>query len=1011
MNATRNADAIPRVFISSTVEDLRAYREAAKEAALGAELLPRMLEYFPASGDRLPVDCCLQEVADCDLTIVIVAHRYGWIPTGQTPGEAKSITRLEVDQAIACGQEVLAFLVDDKQPWPEDQREESSLLAAIRAGKATGRQLKAVQENVERLKDFKDWLSGRNIRAFFTTPEHLRRLVSEALSGWRKRNMAPAAAQLHLAPSDPTRYLESLREQTSHIDIRGLQVGTGRVHRFPIEDLFISLTTAARPLPKDETDADDPERIASRLAESCAALPLQAALQHDRLLVVGDPGMGKTTFVRRVAYALCQTRLGETPDAAQTRLGVADRTFPVLLRLNELAQHLGRCRTQAGAPATATAAAWLPYFLAAVSADSSWGLDETFFRRQLEGGLCTVLLDGLDEAPDRIIREQLCTLIDQAAMAYRGCRWVVTSRPAANAGAAVLPTFTHAEIDPLSDAAIETFLSRWCAALYADSPDSASQHLAELLEALRARPDIRRMARNPVMLTALAVVHWNERRLPEQRAELYESIIRWLSRSREQRPGREKAERTVQLLQELALAMQNHPEGLRTQVPKRWAAERLAPAWAAGGQSATDAIDTAQQFLEAEELDSGIVVARGSELQFWHRTFQEFLAARAIAGRTDEGQRQLLWGPPPRLYAPEWREVVLLLSGILHQHGPDKVDALVGSLIAEVWPDGELAAQARCVGLLGAILRDLTPLAYEVKHAVYPDLRHRVLAIFDRQRSPSVPIEVRIAAADALGQTGDPQMDHRRADYWIEIPAGEFWMGAQKKDPQQRNFDSEAYDDQWDESPVHAVPLETFQIARYPITVGQFQQFFDHGGYEQPRWWDSAVFGQFKEPNDWDKQLPFPSRPVTGVSWHEASAFAAWLGCRLPTEAEWERAARGTDGRKYPWGSEPANETRLNFAGKIGHVTPVGIYPLGNTPEEISELAGNVWEWCADWYGKYEDAIEHNPRGPDKGSARVLRGGSWRYHARDCRSACRSRRDPGVRSQRFGFRVAAVQSR
>ena len=247
MNAKHNSDSGLRVFISSTFEDLRAYREAAKEAALGAEMLPRMQEYFNAAGDRPPLARCLAEVAACDLTVVIVAHRYGWIPADQPAGQAKSITRLEVDQAIEGGQEVLAFLVDDKQAWPEDLREESPLMAAVRTGKATAEQLKAVQENVERLKAFKDWLSGRGIRGTFTTPEHLRRLVAEALADWRKRNLAPEAAVIRLAPSDPTRYLESLRDQTSHIDIRGLQVGTGRVHRFPIEDLFISLTTTALP--------------------------------------------------------------------------------------------------------------------------------------------------------------------------------------------------------------------------------------------------------------------------------------------------------------------------------------------------------------------------------------------------------------------------------------------------------------------------------------------------------------------------------------------------------------------------------------------------------------------------------------------------------------------------------------------------------------------------------------------------------------------------------------------
>ena len=152
------------------------------------------------------------------------------------------------------------------------------------------------------------------------------------------------------------------------------------------------------------------------------------------------------------------------------------------------------------------------------------------------------------------------------------------------------------------------------------------------------------MARNPVMLTALAVVHWNERRLPEQRADLYASIIRWLARSREQKPGREKAERSVVLLQELALRMQNHPQGMKTQVPKRWAAEQLAAEWGAGKVD-KDSIPTAEAFLDAEELDSGIVVGRGSDVQFWHRTFQEFLAARAIAARPDAEQNQAAVGP------------------------------------------------------------------------------------------------------------------------------------------------------------------------------------------------------------------------------------------------------------------------------------------------------------------------------------------------------------------------------
>jgi len=189
----------------------------------------------------------------------------------------------------------------------------------------------------------------------------------------------------------------------------------------------------------------------------------------------------------------------------------------------------------------------------------------------------------------------------------------------------------------------------------------ADKHRQELLAALHARPNIRRLARNTVMLTVLAVVHWNEKRLPEQRAELYESILGWLARSREQRPGRTLPGRALAILRELALAMQLHPDGRQVQVPRRWAAERIAGAF--GDPADHRVVDKAECFLGEEEIDSGIVVARGHDIRFWHLTFQEYLAARAVGGRGEAEQRELLLKPPERFYAPEWKEVVLLLGG------------------------------------------------------------------------------------------------------------------------------------------------------------------------------------------------------------------------------------------------------------------------------------------------------------------------------------------------------------
>ncbi len=148
----------------------------------------------------------------------------------------------------------------------------------------------------------------------------------------------------------------------------------------------------------------------------------------------------------------------------------------------------------------------------------------------------------------------------------------------------------------------------------------------------------------------------------------------------------------------------------------------------------------------------------------------------------------------------------------------------------------------------------------------------------------------------------------------MNIPAGRFVMGAQSKNAKQPNYDKEAFDD-W-ESPPHAVSLDAFCLARYPVTVGQYQRFIADDGYGEQRWWSAGGFGEFTAPDEWDQQLPNPSRPVVGVSWFEAAAFCSWADCRLPTEAEWERAARGTEARKYPWGGEPAEPERLNFSGQ-----------------------------------------------------------------------------------------------
>ena len=271
--------------------------------------------------------------------------------------------------------------------------------------------------------------------------------------------------------------------------------------------------------------------------------------------------------------------------------------------------------------------------------------------------------------------------------------------------------------------------------------------------------------------------------------------------------------------------------------------------------------------------------------------------------------------------------------------------------------------------------------------------------IFDGEKSEGVAFQDRLDAAEALGQAGDPRLDE---DNWVTIPAGSFKMGSEDITGRER--------------PVHEVELDAFQIGRYPVTVQEFARFVEDGGYQERRWWkDSEAFGKLKEPEDWDEQANRRNHPVSGVSWFEAAAYCEWLSdrlgarVRLPTEAEWERAACGGKVRKYPWGDE-IDPSRANYHHDDApkRTTPVGLYPLGASAEGLHDTAGNVWEWCADWYdaGYYAKSPRRGPQGPESGETVVLRGGSWYFYRNYAACAYRGINRPVYRLYLIGFRCA-----
>jgi formylglycine-generating enzyme required for sulfatase activity len=215
---------------------------------------------------------------------------------------------------------------------------------------------------------------------------------------------------------------------------------------------------------------------------------------------------------------------------------------------------------------------------------------------------------------------------------------------------------------------------------------------------------------------------------------------------------------------------------------------------------------------------------------------------------------------------------------------------------------------------------------------------------------------------------------------WVTVRAGEFTMGS---------------NDYGGEQPIHQVYLSEYQIARHPVTNAQYELFVKANSYAVPLHWKNGKISAGKE-----------NYPVVNVSWKDAQAFCAWAGVRLPTEAEWEKAARGTDGRKYPWGNEPPTEELCNFNRIVGGMTPVGRYPSGASPYGVLDMAGNVWEWVNDWYDEkyYSVSPSVNPQGPASGTRRVLRGGAWNYGDNYVRSAVRDFVGPVNWLKYSGFR-------
>jgi formylglycine-generating enzyme required for sulfatase activity len=247
-------------------------------------------------------------------------------------------------------------------------------------------------------------------------------------------------------------------------------------------------------------------------------------------------------------------------------------------------------------------------------------------------------------------------------------------------------------------------------------------------------------------------------------------------------------------------------------------------------------------------------------------------------------------------------------------------------------------------------------------------------------------VMVALVALPGGGQAQQQEITGKDGAPMVLVPAGEFTMGG-----------NEAVT----EKPVHQVSLDAYYMDKYEVTVGQYAKFLEATSRKAPPEWKIL------------NQPSHQQHPVVMMDWSDANRYCHWAEKRLPTEAEWEKAARGTDGRMYPWGNDLPTPQRANYGkkkwDKHAALVPVGTMEDGKSPYGIHDMAGNAWEWVSDWYDRvyYKNSPSQNPKGPEHGDFKVLRGGSWHSKPESLHSANRNYSPPEHHQNHYnGLRCA-----
>jgi len=865
--------------------------------------------------------------------------------------------------------------------------------------------------------------------------------------------IAPGATKIvHSSATTPPAglreaYLSWIMDQVRTVPLAG--VDPKSVREETRRDLELAAVYTAL-MTQQMASVDQQEQLPNRAPRRLSALEMLNA--HAHLALLGDPGSGKSTFVNFVALCMAGELLGH-PDA---NLSVLRTPVPVeeagAQRRNDaplqpwqhgallpmrviLREFVARGLPPPGQPTTARDDTLWQFIVAELPAamhDFAQPLRDILLNT---GGL--ILLDGLDEVPDADQRRaHVKAAVEQFAATFSKVRILVTSRTYAYQRQDwKLRRFAEAVLTPFATAQIQHFVQRWYAyvgPLRGLSVAHAQGSAAQLTEIIRRNPRLYELATRPLLLTLMASLHaWRGGSLPEQREELYADAVDLLLRQWEDQKTIRQPDGTYAVLQpSLREWLQVDQQAMR-QALNQLAFEAhhdqptvVGTADIAEARLVMALLHLSQNpevrpalLIEYLRDRAGVLEPHGVGVYtFPHRTFQEYLAACHL---TDFGFEDEL----PKLLRAEpnrWREVTLLAGAKATRGLASAVWTLADALCFAEPPRQRLPEEAEYWGALLAaqVLVENRSLERIAEHRRDKVERIRTWLVRTLEHNALPPVE-RAQAGQALGAIGDPRFHGKGLWYlpndeklgFIEIPAGSFTMGSAPDD---------GPSDEW---PQHDVSLSHYFIARYPVTVAQFRAFVEDIGYA----WEYEDYPQGQE-----------NHPVVAVSWYNALAYCEWLTARLavtawplaklllggwritlPREAEWEKAARGTDGRRYPWGDNP-EPNRANYAATgIGTTSAVGCFPVGKSPYGVEDMSGNVWEWTWSLWGKeFDEPIFRYPYSPDDEREdlrasdeilRVLRGGAFwdAYHGVRC--AYRGRLLARDVADYAGFRVVVVR--